>query len=105
MTFLQGENPVVSCGFGSMGTADPVHLTEMVMAAADWGMRVHQLGIGPVPIPPTRLDQKSLKQTLQIVLDNQQMQIKARAFGQIVMAEEGITNAVQVFDQLVLPPK
>jgi sterol 3beta-glucosyltransferase len=64
-----------------------------------WGARVQQLGAGPAPIPRRSLDQPSLTRALQQVVADAAMQVKARTLAETLALEDGVAQAVAVFNQ------
>jgi sterol 3beta-glucosyltransferase len=71
------------------------------MDQAFWGKRVAALGVGPTPIPFTRLTTASLALAIQQAVSDETMRKKAAQIGQRIRAEDGIGNAVQVIEQFV----
>ncbi|KAL8459248.1 hypothetical protein ACS0TY_036648 [Phlomoides rotata] len=73
-----------------------------------WGEIVHHKGIGPAPIPLSKLNVESLTQAIRFML---QPQVKSRAkeFAVRIMDEDGVGGAVEAFHrhlppELPLPP-
>ncbi|HQZ21448.1 MAG TPA: glycosyltransferase [Thermoflexales bacterium] len=65
-----------------------------------WGHRAASLGVGPAAIPRKQLTTEKLAAAIQSAITNKTMREKAAALGEKIRAEEGIANAVRVFDQM-----
>lgn len=65
-----------------------------------WGHRVEALGVGPKAIPRKQLTAQKLADAIQIAIGNTGMRQKAAALGEKIRAEDGIGQAVQVFNGL-----
>ena len=61
-----------------------------------WGRRVAELGVGPAPIPRTKLTVDSLAHAIQEAVSDQAMRARAADLGVRIRAEDGIANAVAV---------
>ncbi len=59
-----------------------------------WGRRVHELGVGPEPIPQKKLTAEKLAAAIADALQNADMQQKAAALAQEISTEDGIANAL-----------
>ena len=64
-----------------------------------WGQRVHELGVGPQPIPRRRLTVDNLAEAIRIATTNSQMQTKAAELGARIRAEDGVARAVAVIER------
>lgn len=65
-----------------------------------WGSRVEALGVGPTPIPRKKLNRDNLSRALERALTDRAMQRRARELGEAIRSEDGVGNAVRVFDEL-----
>jgi sterol 3beta-glucosyltransferase len=65
-----------------------------------WGQRVHKLGVGPRPIPRSRLTVDRLAQAIQEVVTNTSMRQRAAELGLKIRAEDGIANAVDLIQKI-----
>jgi UDP:flavonoid glycosyltransferase YjiC (YdhE family) len=63
-----------------------------------WGQQVHELGVGPPPIPRNKLDVEGLAAALDSLLRDESMRVKAGALGEKIRSERGIENAVQLIE-------
>lgn len=59
-----------------------------------WGRVVHQLGVGPAPIPHKQLSVERLTEAIQTATRDKEMQRKAAALGEAIRAEDGVSRAV-----------
>ncbi len=66
-----------------------------------WGKRVAALGVGPDPIPFTRLTAAMLARAIQQAVSDETMRKKAAQVGKLIRTEDGIGNAVQVIEKFV----
>ena len=66
-----------------------------------WARRVEALGVGPDPIPRKRLTAARLAHAMQIAATDEAMHTRAAELGQTIRAEDGVGNAVRVFDQII----
>ena len=64
-----------------------------------WGQRVHQLGVGPAPIPRKKLTEKNLAHTIRTVLEDPSYRENAVSIGKAVRGEDGVTYAVNVIQE------
>ena len=67
-----------------------------------WGQRIAALGVGPQPIPRSRLTADRLARALQTVTTDTAMQAQAARLGEAIRAEDGIGNAVRVIEDFLL---
>jgi UDP:flavonoid glycosyltransferase YjiC (YdhE family) len=61
-----------------------------------WGRRVHALGVGPRPIPASRLSAKRLSEAILALTDDGEMRRRAAALGEAIRAEDGVGEAVRI---------
>jgi UDP:flavonoid glycosyltransferase YjiC (YdhE family) len=64
-----------------------------------WGDRVHNLGVGPKPIPIWRLTAENLTEALREVTRSRALRVRAEALGRRIEAEDGTGKAVTVIEQ------
>ena len=64
-----------------------------------FGERVHQLGVGPRPIPRKELTAASLATAIHSAMHDQEMRAKAAALGEHIRMEDGVREAVRVIEQ------
>lgn len=65
-----------------------------------WGQRVHDLGVGPAPIPRRKLTIDRLAQAIQEAVTNTAMRQRAAELGAKIQAEDGIANAVEIIQRI-----
>lgn len=63
-----------------------------------WGMRVHQLGVGPVPIPARKLSAKRLASALVEATSSDRMRASAEDLGRRIRAEDGVSRAIRAIE-------
>jgi len=61
-----------------------------------WGQRVHDLGVGPAPIPRSKLTVDRFAQAIEEAVTNTAMRQRAAELGSKIQAEDGIANAVEI---------
>jgi sterol 3beta-glucosyltransferase len=70
-----------------------------------WARRLFQLGAAPEPIPRAQLSVDRLAEALNLATQDQAMRAQATALGQRIQSEDGVTRAVDAFDEWHrLPP-
>jgi sterol 3beta-glucosyltransferase len=65
-----------------------------------WGKRVHDLGVGPAPIPRRKLTVDRLAQAIEEAVTNTVMRQRAAELGSKIQAEDGIANAVEIIQRI-----
>lgn len=65
-----------------------------------WGQKVYELGVGPKPIPRSKLDTKGLAASMDELVRNKKMQMAANELGEQIRSENGIWNAVQLIEEM-----
>ncbi len=65
-----------------------------------WGKVVHDLGVGPQPIPAKKLAAEPVTAALREMVGNPAMRQKAEALGEKIRAEDGIANAVAIIERI-----
>lgn len=63
-----------------------------------WGGLVHQLGVGPKPIPQTRLTADRLAEAIRVAVQDVEMQKRANELGKKIRAEDGVACAVEIIN-------
>jgi len=64
-----------------------------------WGRTVHQLGVGPRPIPYKSLTVQRLAEAIHIATSDQALRQRAAALGKQLRSEDGVTQAVKIVEQ------
>jgi sterol 3beta-glucosyltransferase len=67
-----------------------------------WGWRVHELGVGPKPIPRNKLTVTNLTNAIQRSIYNDDIKNKASVIGQQIRAENGVERAVSMIEGFVM---
>jgi UDP:flavonoid glycosyltransferase YjiC (YdhE family) len=66
-----------------------------------WGERIFRLGVGPRPIRYKDLTVERLKEAINYAVDCPDVRKKARVLGQKIRTQNGIVNAVKIFNELL----
>jgi UDP:flavonoid glycosyltransferase YjiC (YdhE family) len=66
-----------------------------------WGRRVHRLGVGPRPILRRRLTAERLERGVRRAVEDEGMRARAGALGRLLRAEDGVGQAVDIFQRHV----
>lgn len=85
-------------GAGTTGAAlragKPQVICPFVGDQTFWGNRVAALGVGPSPIPKSRLTAESLAQAIRRAITDEEMRARAASLGNTIRTEDGVGNAV-----------
>jgi sterol 3beta-glucosyltransferase len=65
-----------------------------------WGQRVYELGVGPKPIPRQGLTVDRLAESIRYAVSDMGMREKAANLGRTIQAENGISRAVEVLENI-----
>jgi UDP:flavonoid glycosyltransferase YjiC (YdhE family) len=65
-----------------------------------WGKRVAELGVGPAPIPRKQLTATRLAAAIQEAVSDTPIRQQAADLGRKIQAEDGISNAVEIIQQI-----
>jgi sterol 3beta-glucosyltransferase len=84
----------------SLRTGIPSIVIPLLIDQPFWGKRVHDLGVGPAPIPRSKLTVNKLAQAIQEAVTNTTMRQRAAELGAKIQAEDGIANAVEIIQRL-----
>jgi len=77
----------------------PSIITPVINDQRFWAWRVEQCGVGPKPIPWSKLSVKNLSKTIQIATSDLTIKNKATEMGNRILEEEGVLTAVDVFNE------
>jgi len=69
-----------------------------------WGARLKALGLGPQPVPVSKLTAGRLADAIHIAVSDPGMRERAKSFGAAIRREDGVGNAVQVIEQILDKP-
>lgn len=64
-----------------------------------WGKRVKTLGVGPEPIPASKLTANALADALQLTITDSKMRERAISLGESIRMEDGVGKAVNIVRQ------
>jgi UDP:flavonoid glycosyltransferase YjiC (YdhE family) len=64
-----------------------------------WGRRVHQLGVGPKPIPRPKLTAETMADSIRQLASNAEMRRQAEALGAKIRAEDGVARGVEAIER------
>jgi sterol 3beta-glucosyltransferase len=103
--FQQVQAVVHHGGFGTtasaLGAGVPGIVIPHVIDQFYWGMRVHELGVGPKPISRGKLTVPALTAAIRQAVEDQDMRAKAAALAAKIHAEpDGIAEAVGYIESL-----
>lgn len=77
----------------------PSVIVPFILDQYFWGARVKALGLGPAPIPRTKLTADRLASAIRIAVTDTDMRQRTGSFGAAIRAENGIGNAVGVVNR------
>lgn len=66
-----------------------------------WGARIHRLGVGPKPIPQSRLTAEALSEAFTVMLNDREMRLRAASLGEHIRAEDGVGRAIRFLHALM----
>lgn len=94
-------------GSGTTGFALRSGVPSMVVPfTADqpfWGKQTHELGVGPAPVPFSKLTVENLAHAIQMMNGDTEMQQRAANLRDMMAAENGVTRAVEVIRRYLEP--
>jgi UDP:flavonoid glycosyltransferase YjiC (YdhE family) len=64
-----------------------------------WGRRIYKLGVGPQPIPRSRLSAASLAEAIRVATTDTQMRTRAANLGARIQAEDSLARAVALIER------
>lgn len=64
-----------------------------------WGHRIHQLGVGPCPIPAKKLNAYKLANAIQICLNDSSIKERAALLGKKIQSENGLEYAATLMER------
>jgi sterol 3beta-glucosyltransferase len=66
---------------------------------AFWGRRVFELGVGPKPIPQSKLTAEMLGRAIQKAVTDGGVRRRAEELGEMIRTERGVVRAVEIIDE------
>jgi UDP:flavonoid glycosyltransferase YjiC (YdhE family) len=92
-------------GSGTTGLALRSGVPSMIVPfLADqfyWGKRITELGVSPGSIPHKKLAADALARSIQAMVRDESMRMRAAALGEKLRLENGIQNALQIIHQII----
>ena len=79
----------------------PTIIVPFITDQPFWGKRVHELGVGPKPIPRGKLTADRLAAAMTEAVTNQGIGQRAVDLGEKIRAEDGIAAAIDVIHQVM----
>lgn len=64
-----------------------------------WGRRVHELGVGPEPIPLETLSSDGLASAIDIAINDDALRSRAARLGETIRSEHGVDEAVKIISR------
>src|SRR5579883_2428946 len=106
--FRQTAGVVHHGGAGTTGSAIRAGVPSVAVTYFSdqpfWGRRILALGVGPHPIPRQRLTAARLAEALRALVGDPAMRERAARLGALLRAEDGVGQAVAVFQRQVAAP-
>jgi sterol 3beta-glucosyltransferase len=84
-----------------LAAGKPTLICPFIVDQPFWGRVVHDLGVGPAPIPQKKLTAAGLAAAIQSAVSDTAMQQRAAALGEKIRAENGVARAVEVIDTII----
>jgi UDP:flavonoid glycosyltransferase YjiC (YdhE family) len=93
-------------GFGTTGSAlragKPAIIVPHIIDQHLWAKRVHELGVGPEPIPRAKLSVDGLAQAIVRATSDERMQKEAARLGEQIRGEpDGVDKAVRLIEEAI----
>ena len=92
-------------GFGSTSAGLKAGIPSMavphIIDQFIWGQKLAELGVGPVPIPRTRLAVENMREALVELTQNREFREKSKSIGDKIKQENGIEKAVRLIEQSI----
>jgi sterol 3beta-glucosyltransferase len=66
-----------------------------------WGKLIYQQGVGPEPIPQSKLNADRLADAIHTAVNDQAMQHRAAEMGEKIRAEDGVARAVEIIGEVI----
>ncbi|PZD72636.1 O-mycaminosyltylonolide 6-deoxyallosyltransferase [Acaryochloris thomasi RCC1774] len=85
----------------SLRAGVPTIITPFVADQPFWGDRIQKLGIGPAPIRQNKLTADALSKSISAAINHQPFKERAVRLSQRIKAENGVAQAVDIFNQLI----
>jgi UDP:flavonoid glycosyltransferase YjiC (YdhE family) len=79
----------------------PSILTPFFADQPFWSRRVHELGVGPAPIPHQKLTVEKLAAAIKRATEDDGIRARAAALGEAMRAEDGVGRAASLFESYI----
>ena len=83
----------------SLRAGIPTIVTPFASDQPYWGAKVHELGVGPAPIPRKDITVDKLAHAIEQAITDSQMRERAAVLGAAIRQEDGIAEAVQFIEE------
>ena len=92
-------------GAGTTGKALQAGIPNIILPFTSdqpfWGRQVHQLGVGPKPLFPRKLDAGQLASAIDSAVNNPTLRERAKAIGRAIRTEDGVSQAVKIIQSYI----
>jgi sterol 3beta-glucosyltransferase len=93
-------------GFGTTGSAlragKPAIIVPHIIDQHLWARRVHEMGVGPEPIPRAKLSAAGLAEAIAQARSDDTMRKKAAQLGERIREEpDGVDSAVRLIEEVI----
>lgn len=79
----------------------PSIIVPFILDQPFWGSRIKALGVGSSPVPHNKLTVNNLSQAMTSVTSNSEIINRSRLIGELIRAENGVQNAVDLVQKLL----
>jgi len=86
---------------GGLRAGKPTVVCTFLAEQPYWGKLVHEVGVGPRPIPLRKLTASRLAPAIRTAVEDAQMRQAAQQLGRKIDAEDGVAEAVRLIEQAV----
>lgn len=80
----------------------PTVICPFIVDQPFWGRRVYELGVGAAPIPQKQLTAQKLAAAIREVMTNPAIKENAAELGEKIRSEDGVANAVEIIERLMV---
>jgi sterol 3beta-glucosyltransferase len=106
--FLRVATVVHHSGSGTSGAGLRAGLPSLIVPfigdQSFWGRQIYEHGLGPRPIEQKHLSAEAFAQAITTMITDQAMRRLAAALGEQIRAENGVGNAIRLFEQSIRVP-
>ena len=83
-----------------LAAGKPTVICPFIADQPFWGHVVHELGVGPAPIPQKQLTVEKLAAAITTAVNDGEMKRRAAALGEKIRAEDGVATAIGVLESI-----